>query len=130
MSKITILKVINKEEISKKGKPYTRCSIKTTDRNGQEVWLSGFGNNTTKSWADGQVVELEVYQEEYNGKTSLKFHSPQDINQLELLLSINRKLDILLGKSSTASRPVYPETPTAADLAGRPDDVKVDEIPF
>ena len=131
MSKITILKILNKDEISQKGKPYVKCSIKTLDKNGQEVWLNGFGNNTTKSWKSGQVIELEVYQEEYNGTLSLKFKSPQDINQLDLLISMNQKLDILLGKMSGATkRPEYPEEPTPTDLLGKPDDVKVEDIPF
>jgi len=80
MARIKILKILNKDEVSKAGKPYTKCSIKTLDKNGQECWINGFGNNTTKGWADGQEVELDIYQEEYQGKMRLKFRDVKEIN--------------------------------------------------
>ncbi len=90
MSKIKILKILNKDEVSKAGKPYTKCSIKTLDKNKQEVWINGFGNNTTKSWSDGQEVELDIYQEEYQGKMRLKFRDVKEINLAQEIAEIKK----------------------------------------
>lgn len=97
MNKILIKKILNKDKVAKSGKSYIACSILTVDRNGVEQWLNGFGNETTKSWRDGQTVELEIYQEEYNGQVKLKFKEPPERNLYLELDKINAKLDILLG---------------------------------
>lgn len=97
MNKILIKKILNKEKVAKSGKTYLACSILTVDKNGVEQWLNGFGNETTKSWRDGQTVELEIYQEEYNGEVKLKFKEPPERNLYLELDKINAKLDILLG---------------------------------
>lgn len=88
MAKIKILKIINKDEVSKAGKPYTKCSIKTLDKNGQECWINGFGNNTTKGWSEGQEVELDIYQEEYQGQMRLKFRDVKEINLAQEIAEI------------------------------------------
>lgn len=96
MNKILIKKILNKDKVAKSGKSYIACSILTVDRNGVEQWLNGFGNETTKSWRDGQTVELEIYQEEYNGQVKLKFKEPPERNLYLELDKINAKLDALL----------------------------------
>lgn len=96
MPKILIKKILNKEKVAKSGKTYLACSILTVDKNGVEQWLNGFGNETTKSWRDGQTVELEIYQEEYNGQVKLKFKEPPERNLYLELDKINAKLDALL----------------------------------
>jgi hypothetical protein len=90
MAKIKILKVLNKDEVSKAGKPYTQCSIKTLDKTGQEVWVNGFGNNTTKSWSEGQEIELDIYQEEYQGKMRLKFRDVKEVNLAQEIAEIKK----------------------------------------
>lgn len=90
MAKIKILKVINKYAVSKNGKQYIQCSIKTLDKNGQEVWINGFGNNTTKGWSDGQEVELDIYQEEYQGQIRLKFRDVKEINLAQEISEIKK----------------------------------------
>ena len=42
--------------VNREGRPYTRCLVSTEDGR----TLSGFGNQTTKSWKTGDVVELDV----------------------------------------------------------------------
>lgn len=67
MPTITIEKIYHNDKtkdgkpyMSKQGKPYTRCSIMCKDKTGQDQWLSGFGNQTTKSWSIGDSVEVEI----------------------------------------------------------------------
>jgi len=67
--------VRNEDKISKAGKPYTRCSIKT-EGTGDE-WIDGFSNESTKSWQVGDEVELELYDDEYQGKVYKKFRTPK-----------------------------------------------------
>lgn len=81
------------------------CSIKTIDRNGQEVWISGFGNSTTESWRKGQTVELEVYQEEYNGKLSWKFQEPAEKNIFEEIARLESKIDELIKYTTQPLKP-------------------------
>ena len=96
MPKITIAKILNQDKVSKAGKPYQSCSIKTIDKNGQEVWLNGFSNETTKMWQDGQEVELEIYKDEFNGKVSWKFKEPKVRSIFAELDEIKSMLNTLL----------------------------------
>lgn len=73
MHKITIEAVKNEEKQSQNGNKYIRCSIKVKGKDGNDLWISGFGNEVTKSWAKGQEVELDIFYEEYQGKTYWKF---------------------------------------------------------
>lgn len=98
MSKIKILSINHKPTKSGKG---IICGIKTRDKNGMEVWVNGWGNETTKSWAIGQEVELEVYQEEWNGQLRLKFKDVPNRNIFAELDAIQHKLDLLLGAKQT-----------------------------
>lgn len=124
MTKITIQKVLNKQEISKKsGKPYSRCSILTLDKNGNDLWLSGFGNNTTESWRDGQSVDLEVYKEEYNGKEYWKFKTPTEVSTVDLMSQILAKLDVLISIMSNHTQP----TPNASQ-GGKFEEIKASPL--
>lgn len=117
MPKITIQAIKNEDKVSANGKNYTRCSIKTVDKNGQELWLNGFGNNTTKSWTKGQTVELDLYQEEYNGKVSWKFKEVADRSIFNELDEIKSMLRQLLGLGNEESKETAKE-------------ISVDEIPW
>lgn len=122
MTKIKILKVINKDEVSRNGKSYTKCSVKTTDKNNQEIWISGFGNTTTKNWVEGQIVELDIYQEEYNGKNYLKFKEVKERNIFDELDKIVAKLDTLS---------VYIQTANAkSKVDNEISDAGLEKIPF
>lgn len=56
---------------TKDGRPYTRISLKTDQH--EDKWLSGFENADTKSWKQGDSVEIEVTQ---NGEY-LNFKTPK-----------------------------------------------------
>lgn len=65
MEKVTIsrLSFIEKDKQgnplkTKTGKPYTRCLLDTTDGR----TMSGFANPTTRTWQQGDEVEVEVKQ--------------------------------------------------------------------
>ena len=73
--KVKLTYVNNEDKVSKNGKPYTRCSIKT-EGTGDE-WINGFGNETTKTWNPGDEVEVRLFDEEYEGKTYKKFEAPK-----------------------------------------------------
>lgn len=56
---------------AKTGKPYTIVTIKTQET--ADAWISGFGNKESDKWQGGDKVDLDVYTEDYNGKTYTKF---------------------------------------------------------
>lgn len=77
---ITIEKLTFQDIHSEKtGKDYTKCNIKTT--NGE--WISGFKSALTDTFVEGDTVELEVEEKQYNGKTYLNFKSPSKYDMLE-----------------------------------------------
>ena len=46
--------------ITKDGRPYTRVRIQTAEHADQ--WLSGFENQDTQNWKEGNEVEIEIKQ--------------------------------------------------------------------
>lgn len=69
--KVKLEQVTREEKTSKAGKSYTAMGLKF---NG--VWHNGFGNKSNSTWKEGDTVEVEVYEEEYNGKMYKKFKTP------------------------------------------------------
>lgn len=116
MSKITIQAVKNEDKVSANGKAYTRCSIKTVNTKGEEVWLSGFGNNTTKSYTKGQVVDLDIYSEDYNGKTYYKFKEVAERNVFSELDEIKAILKHI-SASITTGLPLAPKNAVEAKFS-------------
>lgn len=57
----------------KYGKFY-RVGIQTKEYG--EEWINGF-SNTSVEWAEGDVMELDISKEEWNGKEQLKFKLPK-----------------------------------------------------
>jgi hypothetical protein len=97
MSKIKIVKIKNEDKVSTAGKPYSSCSILTISKEGQEVWIGGFSNNTTKSWVVGQEVELEIYKSEANGKEYFNFREVPDRSLFNEIDKLHAKLDLIYG---------------------------------
>lgn len=60
-------------------KNYTKCSIK--DENGR--WISGFKSDATDMWNVGDEIEIEITENNYNGKTYYNFKSPTKTDLLE-----------------------------------------------
>lgn len=92
MSKILIDAVFHKDKVSQAGKPFVSCLIKTKDTNGNEVLLSGFGNQTTKSWVKGQTVDLTITAKESNGKTYYNF---ADVPERNVFTEIDQMKEML-----------------------------------
>jgi len=115
--KITLTYVSNEDKISKNDKKYTACSIrcaelKNPEDDTKEMWINGFGNSETKSWDVGDVVDVELYDEEYNGKTSKKFKTIKKEDQLsgtlnEVIAKLKEtiaRVDALEGKAPVAPK--------------------------
>lgn len=93
---ILIKKIWQEDKVSKNQKPYTSLSILTTNKQGEDVWLNGFGNSTTKLWKVGQTVELDLYEDEYNGKKTWKFREVPERNVWTEFDEIKRLLNLLI----------------------------------
>lgn len=116
--------------ISKKGKPYTKLSIQTSEYGA--AWLSGFQNKSNSGWKEGDKVEIIVEKKgEY-----LNFSMPDmknagfaegekilnKLTEMSLLqLQIAEKVGINIYKRAE-------ETPTAIPYPD--DDIDADDIPF
>lgn len=68
--------------ISKDGRPYTRVGIQVE---GYQDWLSGFENAVTKSWKEGDTVQILIEKSgDYtNFRTQPKQVTPEDFAALE-----------------------------------------------
>lgn len=71
---------------TKDNKPYTRCLIDLTD--GRKV--SGFGNQTTRTWKEGDDLDLDLEQkgQYWNFKTIKKDNlSSEQLDRIEKMLT-------------------------------------------
>lgn len=107
MEKLRVSKVystnVDKQGNPLSGKygPYWRVGLKT-DRYGDE-WVSGFSKFNCKDW-EGKEIELEIYEEVYNGKICKKFKIPNKGAQLEeRVKTLEEKVERLL---ATREEPV------------------------
>lgn len=66
--KVVLEYIKNEDKTGSKGKPYTSTSIKIRGK-----FYNGFGDEYTKLWKVGQTVEVDLWEEEYNGKMQSKF---------------------------------------------------------
>jgi len=122
MSKITIKKILNKQKTSRAGNPYDSCSILTTDKEGNEVWLNSFSNSITKSWRDGDTVELEITKTEYG----FKFKEPRERTLEDVFPELKKIVEML--ESLTIIKTLGGEIdPT---FAPKSTDVRLEELNF
>jgi len=47
-----------------------------------DVWINGFSSKPV-DWQEGDVIEVEIFKEEYNGEEQLKFKLPSKEKKLE-----------------------------------------------
>lgn len=123
--KVTISRIsfFNKDKdgnnlVNKQGKPYTRVLIDTADGR----TMSGFKNQTTENWNEGDEVEVEVSEREYNGKTFYNFNVPK--GQFGKDLELHSKVDKILAwveSQSGAKKPA--ESTTAVNMGVPADDI-------
>lgn len=79
--KYTITKIFKKDGVSKSGKEYTKLSIQTKEK--EDVWLSGFANSTSLTWKEGDIVDLELTEREYEGKVYFDYKILSSNNSLD-----------------------------------------------
>jgi len=98
-----ILKIKHETKTGKSGKQFESCQILTTNSQGQETWISGFGSEITRTWKSGDEINVDVKQNdrgywnfEPNNNTR-----PSESEELKLLREINRKLEALNGSKTT-----------------------------
>lgn len=67
IQKVTLTKVFRSDKdkqgkplMSKAGKPYSKCAIKTLEHG--DKWLSGFGGAWNQNWQEGDEVQIDVEQ--------------------------------------------------------------------
>jgi hypothetical protein len=98
--------------INKWGKPYWMIGLTTGELGAEKLW--GFSDYDCKDWA-GQVKELEIWQEEYNGKIGWKFAIPVFKITKEMWDKVisnieNLRKFLVLPKTETPPDIEYPET--------------------
>ena len=80
MAQVTLQYVKAERKVSAKtNKPYISSSIQVDD-----VWYNGFGDEAIFSWKAGETKEVELFEEEYNGKMNKKFKVP---NKFDVLIA-------------------------------------------
>lgn len=108
--KITKIYTTNKDkqgnQLMANGRPYTRMSIKVAEYG--EKWISGFSNAVSKTWKEGDVVDVEIKQ---NGEY-LNFETPkkEDISaklndKIELILTKLGKIELLIRNNGEINVP-------------------------
>lgn len=130
MEKLTLSFVKNERKVSKKGNSYVSTSLQFVEYPG--VYYNGFGDENTLNWNKGEQVEVELYEEEYNGKMQQKFKLPKrprgggvDLSGLfEQLERMEKKIDqmysVVVAKKVPAQEPVASAEPTAPDKEDLP----------
>ena len=151
-----LLKGINHvQETSKKDgktRDFTKILVFWRD-SGIDVWFKGFTDNMAKTWETGDEVDVDLEQngQYFNWKKNDNT-KPSPDRKMELLKSINFKLDILLGKAgikqdevkneqrkveevvneaaSTFNGTVEDNGENFDNMEPKDDDIKVEDIPF
>ena len=114
MAQVTLQYVKAERKVSAKtNKPYISASIQVDD-----VWYNGFGDEAIFSWKAGETKEVELFEEEYNGKMYKKFKVP---NKFDILITKVADLEARLGKLEN------PEGTTTVEDYVMPDE---SDLPF
>lgn len=70
--KVTLTKISFTERVSPKtGRPYTSCSIKTQEHG--DKYISGFRDDISALWREGDAVDIDISEKTKDGKTYLNF---------------------------------------------------------
>ena len=109
-----------------------KVGLKTTDKDGQEVWLNGIVEKEAMTFEVGQEVELQIESSEYG----LQFKAP---TLADKLISIESRLNALEGNKpqELVNDPKFdfkrPEQPNQAPpdfLATDDTEIKVEDLPM
>lgn len=88
--------------VNKFGKPYFIIGLQCTQHG--QTWINGF-ESTIPQW-EGKEIELDIFEEEYNGTKSLKFKVPKAEEKTSGELK-SMLLDIQLRLGSISSKVSY-----------------------
>jgi ribosomal 50S subunit-recycling heat shock protein len=100
-----------------------KVGLKTTDKDGQEVWLNGIVEKEAMTFEVGQEVELEVEQTQYG----LQFKAPTLASLINALDNRLRKVEMIVGNNvENAPQSQNEPLPTTPE----PNEIKVEDIPF
>ena len=98
---------VERKVSARTNKPYIAASIQVDG-----TWHNGFGNEEMMSWKAGETKDVELFEEEYNGKMYKKFKVP---NKFDTLIAKVAELEARLGKLENPEETdpdkddVYPE---------------------
>tara|TARA_Y100001938_G_scaffold130564_1_gene186664 strand:+ start:292 stop:633 length:342 start_codon:yes stop_codon:yes gene_type:complete len=98
---------VERKVSARTNKPYIAASISVDG-----TWYNGFGNEEMMNWKAGDTKEVELFEEEYNGKMYKKFKVP---SRLDLLIARVAELEARVsklegtGQNITAQDFVMPE---------------------
>ena len=120
--------------ISKTGKPYERCSIKTEEHG--DKYLSGFGNKTTKEWQVGEEVDLIVEEKgDFLNFSLPKVEGGSSLDK-ETLMRLEKKLDAItwhvveMAKSMKTGKPMYQSPEMEGIDVEKSGTLRDEEVPF
>ena len=110
--------------VTKHGKKFWKAGIQTKEYG--EEWLNGLIFKEV-NWVEGDVVDIEVKKEEYNGKESLKFRVPksEEVDQAEKDAKI-AELEAKLAKAEGKDE----STEESTEEEKSDDDINPDDIPL
>src|SRR3990167_10246400 len=120
------LTYINQFKVDKDGKPYTtkngkpfvRVSVKVSERGNE--YVSGLWFGADCPWKVGDKIQMEIKEELYNGKKSLKFELPRKENPNQ------KQFEEVLGELSKIKMLIY----ELVDEKRKPNLPKVEEVPY
>lgn len=109
--KVTLTYCNNEKKVSKAGKPYVSCAIKTQEHG--DTWFNGKGNAVTQMWQVGDIVPVTLFDEEYNGKMYKKFRTVDpDIAILEeRVIELEKKVQAMSDFLRRQTQAVVPQKP-------------------
>lgn len=102
-----LIEKLNLQEIQTQRGPATKISIGSGGK-----WYSCFKGQWNSAWREGQEIEVDVEQKEYNGKTYFNIKTPVDAkggNIQGLLQDLSKKLDLVLQSIEELKKPINNE---------------------
>ena len=104
-----------------------KVGLKTTNKQGEEVWLNGIVEKDAMTFAQGQEVELDIKE----GNYGWEFKAPTMATIINAIDNRLRKVEMFIsGMSKPLSDENALEERNEPDMADIANDVKPEDIPF
>lgn len=132
---ITLKNISHEEKIGKNsGKPFTSCKLTVANKKtGKDDFISGFGNEITRTWSIGDSVDVNLVQTE-RGYWNFELNEqskPSPDKKLALLLKINQNVEKLLSLFPSDAKVTQKQAEEIAkDFGGTVTQEQLEEIPF